>query len=149
MQAQYTDLKPDLEALAGRALPHEDPRANINAGHLCAGGTTERKDTCQGDSGGPIMAAKSDGLIYLAGVTSWGYGCAYYPTPGVYTRVPAYARAIDDVIKGRSTELKRVPEAGGTAVLGDSGEQTRGGGWSVQRWMVGALGNASQTPANG
>ena len=66
----------------------------------------------------------------------------------MYTRVPAYARAIDDVIKGRSTQLKRVPDAGGTAVLGDSGEQTGGRGWSVRWRMVGALGNASQTSAS-
>lgn len=46
----------------------------------------------------------------------------------MYTRVPAYVRAIDDVIKGRSTELKGVPDAGGTAVLGDSAEQVGGGG---------------------
>ena len=46
----------------------------------------------------------------------------------MYTRVPAYARAINDVISGRSTELKGVPVAEASAVLGDSGEQGGGGG---------------------
>jgi secreted trypsin-like serine protease len=126
LKAQYADLS------GGKGNSFDE----LSIGQLCAGGTTEWKGTCQGDSGGPIMAAKSNGLIYLAGVTSWGYGCAYYPTPGVYTRVPAYTRAIDDVIKGRSTELKGAPESGGTAVLGDSGKQSGGGGAFNIGWWV-------------
>ncbi|RUM94271.1 MAG: hypothetical protein DSZ28_04065 [Thiothrix sp.] len=130
LKAQFADLTGGSE---------DNPGATLSIGQLCAGGTSKTKDTCQGDSGGPIMVAKNDGLIYLAGVTSWGYGCAYYTTPGVYTRVPAYAGAIDDVIKGRSTEFKGAPVAGGTAVLGDSAQQGGGGGGALNAVWWGLL----------
>lgn len=52
---------------------------------LCAGLLGEGgKDSCQGDSGGPLRAVNGD---YLAGVVSWGYGCADARYPGVNTEV--------------------------------------------------------------
>jgi secreted trypsin-like serine protease len=45
-------------------------------------------DTCQGDSGGPLMVPDGSGLV-LAGITSWGIGCADLGSPGVYTRLGA------------------------------------------------------------
>ncbi len=137
LSAQYNDtIKPELEEITGKPLPQKDSRIRLSIGQLCAGGTNEAKDTCQGDSGGPIMAAKNDGRLYLAGVTSWGFGCAYYSVPAVYARVPAYARAIDDVIKGRSLVLKGVPVAGETSVLGESGEQSGGGAFNIAWWIL-------------
>jgi secreted trypsin-like serine protease len=53
---------------------------------LCAG--TGATDTCQGDSGGPIMVPRLDAYV-LAGVTSWGEGCADARYPGVYVRLGA------------------------------------------------------------
>ena len=51
---------------------------------VCAGNGSS--DTCQGDSGGPMMV--SDGaFLVLAGLTSWGIGCADPEKPGIYTRL--------------------------------------------------------------
>lgn len=51
------------------------------------------KDTCQGDSGGPLYVADYVGgksKYVLAGITSYGNGCALAKYPGIYTRVSAF-----------------------------------------------------------
>ncbi|EDW35912.1 GL16958 [Drosophila persimilis] len=62
---------------------------------LCAGLLPEGgKDACSGDSGGPLQATFDEmpGQYQLAGIVSWGVGCARPNTPGVYTRVGQYLR---------------------------------------------------------
>ena len=94
------------------------PTANqLHPGQLCAGGVSG-KGTCQGDSGDPLLVQKNDGFLYLAGLTSWGLGCAQPNLPGIYTRVPAYANALKAVMDGQSSTLTGEPDA--TAVLPDN-----------------------------
>ncbi len=62
----------------------------ITDGMLAAGITTGGKDACSGDSGGPLTVELPDGSLRLAGIVSWGIGCAQAEYPGIYTRVPFY-----------------------------------------------------------
>lgn len=68
---------------------------SITAGSLCAGYAEGGKDTCQGDSGGPLVLPTATGWE-LAGITSFGNGCAQPGFYGVYTRVAAFEGYIND-----------------------------------------------------
>jgi secreted trypsin-like serine protease len=52
----------------------------------------------QGDSGGPLQCNLRDGRWYLAGVTSFGSGCAKPGFPDVFVRVSEYVAWIQGVI---------------------------------------------------
>lgn len=53
---------------------------------FCAGFKDGRQDACDGDSGGPFIIYEN-GKSLLAGVVSWGDGCATPEKYGVYSRV--------------------------------------------------------------
>lgn len=60
---------------------------------MCATVEDFSVDTCYGDSGGPLSIYRS-GRFELAGITSWGIGCAW-EFPGVYANVSNYFRWIN------------------------------------------------------
>ncbi|MGW2703129.1 S1 family peptidase [Streptomyces sp. NPDC001340] len=61
----------------------------VQSDMVCAGYTSGGVDTCQGDSGGPLLIGG-----VLAGITSWGVGCAEAGQPGVYTRLTTFSNLV-------------------------------------------------------
>ncbi|XP_070075015.1 trypsin eta isoform X2 [Drosophila takahashii] len=57
----------------------------VPTSQVCAGYWTGGVDACQGDSGGPMSCNGK-----LAGIVSYGAGCAQAGYPGVYTNVSYY-----------------------------------------------------------
>ncbi|XP_067627436.1 trypsin zeta-like [Eurosta solidaginis] len=81
---------------------NEDYAGRITDAMFCAGlRGVGGKDACQNDSGGPLLV---NGRV--AGVVSWGIGCAFPQYPGVYTNVPYFRPWLREKIAQIETSLR-------------------------------------------
>mmetsp|Transcript_25215 Transcript_25215/g.37244 ORF Transcript_25215/g.37244 Transcript_25215/m.37244 type:complete len:323 (+) Transcript_25215:357-1325(+) len=72
---------------------------------ICAGVKGGGQDACSGDSGGPLIVRGKDARKdVVAGIVSWGRGCANEKFPGVYTRVYHYSSWITDELCKNTNE---------------------------------------------
>ncbi|XP_071455751.1 serine proteinase stubble [Hetaerina americana] len=67
---------------------------------ICAGWKKGGFDSCEGDSGGPMVIQRAEDMRWvLAGVISWGIGCAEPNQPGVYTRISEFRGWINQILQ--------------------------------------------------
>jgi hypothetical protein len=75
-------------------VSHETCSSSYGSGEItdnmvCAGDIHNSKDACYGDSGGPLIVNLNN-QWYIAGIVSWGEGCAREGYYGVYARVSKF-----------------------------------------------------------
>jgi len=71
----------------------------VSSTMMCSGMPDGGRDACQGDSGGPLVVLRNNAWT-LAGVVSWGYGCADARYPGVYADVFRLRSWLNNKING-------------------------------------------------
>lgn len=107
-----TEMATTLQKLTVPVLPHKycesinipliDESPRLVASMMCAGYIDGKRDSCKGDSGGPLLCHRygsgTDGEIVVAGIVSWGRGCAKAGYTGVYTEVSPFGEWINQTL---------------------------------------------------
>jgi trypsin len=90
---------------------------------ICAGVSAGGRDSCQGDSGGPLVVRDSQNRYQiLAGVVSWGFGCAEPDLFGVYSRVAVLRNWVVQTMAALSPEVATRAESTSCADLRGSSQ---------------------------
>ncbi len=134
-EVDNTSLSADLMEVILPVVDHELCRItyadNFNItltdNMICAGYTAGGKDSCFGDSGGPLMIYDAQDYRWeLAGIVSWGVGCAEAEQYGVYTDARNYlgwiASYIDSPPETRSNDISSYIERLYLNILGRSSD---------------------------
>lgn len=121
----------------------------LSADQLAAGVTAGGKDSCQGDSGGPLIVMDGAEPV-LAGIVSWGEGCARANVPGMYGRVSSFASWMDTYAGGPPTATAGVDitVAPGARVTVDGSESRDTGFGQIVGYEWRQVGGAAVTLDN-
>nr|XP_039268100.1 A disintegrin and metalloproteinase with thrombospondin motifs adt-1-like [Styela clava] len=96
---QHVDLPIVEPQKCIKAYKDEDTKVNRTI-MMCAGYDEGGKDSCRGDSGGPFVCQRCNSCgWYLAGVVSFGSGCAQKGFYGVYADVHYFEKWISEMTK--------------------------------------------------
>jgi trypsin len=90
--------KVDVQVVS-REVCNQSYGGAITDAMVCAGYPEGGKDACQGDSGGPFVVYDAIKQAHLAGIVSWGSGCAQPKYYGVYSNVAHVTDWIQETTK--------------------------------------------------